>query len=73
MISNATYALKESREESLLRSVMISDATNPFLLSLGLTSAVEGACSQGFLSGYLQAAPLLEFAYNIQQSISNVR
>ena len=39
------------------------------LLSLGLTSAVEGACSQGFLNRYLQTAPLLESAYNIQQSV----
>jgi len=40
---------------------------------LGLTSAVEGACSQGFLNRYLQAAPLLEYAHNIQQSIGIFR
>ena len=43
------------------------------LLSLGLTSAVEGACSQGFLNRFLQTAPLLECAYHIQQSVGVFR
>jgi len=39
------------------------------LSSLSLAFPIEGAYCQGFLNRYLQAAPHLEFAYNIQQGI----
>jgi len=43
------------------------------LLSLTLASAAEGACSQGFFNSILQAAPFLEFAYNVQQGVGVFR